>query len=95
MPAILFAAGALLLDLAKRYLPTLVGRLMLAMGIGLATNNLVLPQLKALVQAQVGGLPGIIVAYFGALGLDKAFTIILSALAANAAAKVFLKKLPA
>ncbi|PZO65224.1 MAG: hypothetical protein DI635_04105 [Pseudoxanthomonas suwonensis] len=93
MPAILAALGAFLLNLARQYLPGIVGRLMLAIGIGFVAHEVAVPSLLGLIQSQLSGLPTVILAYFGALGLDVCVTIILSAIAGRAAQKVLLTKL--
>lgn len=93
MPAILTAFGALLINLLRQYIPGMVGRVLLAFGIGLFTHQVALPALSAMLQTRVSAMPPVLVAYFYALGLDICFTIILSAYAARAAQRVILRKL--
>ena len=93
MPAIIMALVTALVGAARQYLPGIVGRLLLALGIGLAADQLVLPTLNGMIQSQLSGMPSVVYAYAGALGIDKAATMILSALAARASQKVLLKKL--
>lgn len=93
MPAILGALGAMLITLARQYLPGLIGRVLLAFGIGLTTYNVVLPALKGLFQEKLNALPPVVQAYAGAIGIDVVFVMILSAFAANRAQRVILSKL--
>lgn len=93
MPLIIGALVSALFGAARTYLPGIVGRVLLTLGIGLAAHKLAVPALMGMVQTRVSGLPSVLLAYFGAFGLDVAITIILSALAARAAQKVLLTKL--
>lgn len=92
MPAIIGALVAALLTAARTYLPGIVGRVLLALGIGFATHQVAMPALVSMLSAQVGALPPLLRAYFGALGLDVVATMILSAHAANAVGRAFLTK---
>lgn len=91
MPALVVWLGEMLASVAG----TMLIRALLAVGIGLATTAVfhaanVGPKIAALL-----GQAGPLVGYIGFFGLDKAITIILSALAARAAtnaAKAFLTK---
>ncbi|PJK12474.1 hypothetical protein CO613_11430 [Lysobacteraceae bacterium NML07-0707] len=94
IPALSALLGALitaLLGAAKKYLPTLVGKVLLAFGITIATSEIVLPSLIAFVQSHMSGMPRLVFAYVGALGIDKVVTMILSALAANKVGSLALK----
>lgn len=93
MPAIIGALIAALMGALREYLPTLFGRVMLAFGIGLFTHQVAMPALLGMIQSRLGGLPGVLAAYFGALGIDVCITIVLSAAAAKAAQKVLLSKI--
>lgn len=92
MPLIIMALVTALMSALRELLPGLVGRLMLAIGIGFATQKLAMPALLAFVQAKVSGMPQLIVAYFGALRVDVCVTIMLSAILATRAQRVFLSK---
>ncbi|WP_064749620.1 DUF2523 family protein [Lysobacter antibioticus] len=93
MPLIIGALVSALLNALRTYLPGIVGRVLLAIGIGAAVKEVALPALLGLIQAKVGTLPSLLLAYFGALKLDIAITLILSAMAAKATQKVMLAKL--
>lgn len=93
MPAILGALGALLVQLAREYLPGILGRALLAFGIGFTAYELGMPALIAFIQSKVNAMGAVYIAYFKALGLDVVCTMILSALIAVRAQKVALSKL--
>lgn len=93
MPLIIGALISALINALRTYLPGIVGRVLLALGIGFATHTLAMPALLGMIQTRVSGLPAVLLQYFGALGIDVAITIILSALAARAAQKALLTKL--
>ena len=93
MPAIVASIVGWLISALRQWLPGIVGRVMLALGIGLATHQIVVPSLLALVQARVAALPPSLVAYFGALDVEIVVTMILSAAASHKAQKVVLRKL--
>lgn len=93
MPAILGAIGALLIQLLRQYLPGLVGRVLLAFGIGLVTYNVALPALRGMLADRLNALPPVVEAYAGAVGIDVVAVMIFSALAANRAQRVLLSKL--
>lgn len=95
MPLIVGAIVAALINALRTYLPGIVGRVLLALGIGFATHTLAMPALLGMLQTRASGLPAILLAYFGAFGIDVAITIILSALAARAAQRALLTKLGA
>lgn len=87
------AIGGFLFNAARQYLPGIVGRVLTALGLGFFLNEVAVPSLLGMIQSQVGGLPGVMASYFGALGLDVCTTIILSAVAGRAAHKMVLGKL--
>ena len=93
MKAIIFALVGYLISALREYLPGIVGRILLALGIGLATQAIAMPAMLAFVQSKVDGMPEKIVGYFGALGMDVVCTLLFSALAARAAQRVLLKKI--
>lgn len=93
MPLILGALGALLMQMLRQYLPGILGRVLLAFGIGFVTHKLAMPALKAFIETKVSGLPALVVAYWGATGLSVATTMLLSCWLAVIAQKAFLAKL--
>lgn len=93
MPAILGALVALLIQAARQYLPGIVGRILLAFGIGLTVHEVAMPALKAFVQSKLGALPSVLIAYVDATGFGIAVTMILSAIAAGVTQRAFLAKL--
>ena len=68
----------------------LVGQVLSTFGLTMVSFNSVLPQLKSLLASQIAGLPGWAVNLIGALGLDVAMTIIVSALSVRMAWKVWI-----
>lgn len=93
MPLLIGALVAALMNALRAYLPGIVGRVLLALGIGFVTHTLAMPALLGMIQTRASGMPALLLAYFGACGFDVAITIILSALAARASQKVLLSKL--
>jgi hypothetical protein len=93
MPAIIGALIAALFQALRQYLPGILGRVLLAFGIGFVTHTVAMPALISFVQSKVGSLPAVLAAYFGALGFDVAVTMILSAWIAARSQSVILSKL--
>lgn len=93
MPQIIAALVALLISGARQYLPGIVGRVLLALGIGFVTHEVAMPALKAFVESKFAALPPILQAYWGATGIGIAITMILSAIIAGRAQKAVLSKL--
>lgn len=93
MPAIIGALVAFLIQALRQFLPGIVGRILLAFGVGLATYKLALPSLIGMAESYFGRLPGSLYAYAGAIGLDVVAVMILSAFAANRIQRVVLSKL--
>jgi uncharacterized membrane protein len=93
MPLIIGALISALLQALRTYLPGLVGRVLLAFGIGLVTNEFAMPALKAYVQGKLSGLGSLGVAYWNATGIGVCVTMIISAILARASHRVLLKKL--
>ncbi|PJJ98281.1 hypothetical protein CO615_09765 [Lysobacteraceae bacterium NML75-0749] len=94
LPALSVIFGGLITSLlaaAKEYLPTLIGKVLVAFGFAVVTNEIVVPNLIAYVQSHMSGMPRLVFAYVGALGIDKVVTMILSALAANKVGELALK----
>lgn len=93
MPAVVAAIVGWLISALREYLPGIVGRILLTLGIGFATKTLVLPSLLGMIQARVAGLPALALAYFNAFGLDVCITIILSAAVAVQAQSFMIKRM--
>lgn len=70
----------------------LIGRALLALGIGYGTYNFVMPSFVAMVQGQLSGLPGTMIAVLGAAKVDVAVTIIFSAISVRMASRIFFRK---
>ena len=82
----------LFVNAGRQWLPGIFGRVLSAWGVGLTTTKMVIPALLGLVQTKVSALPPTLLAYFGALGLDVCFTLILSAIAGRYIQKAILAK---
>lgn len=93
MPMILGALVAALLQGLRTYLPGIVGRVLLAFGIGVFTHTMAMPALKAFIQGYIGGLGSVAVAYFEASGFGVFTTLVLSAIMATRVQRVALAKL--
>lgn len=93
MPQIIGALVAFLIGALREYLPGIIGRILLAFGIGAFTHTIAMPALKSFVQSKIAGLGSIGVAYWDATGLGIMVTMILSAIAAAKAQKIVLSKL--
>lgn len=93
MPLIIGALISALIGALRQYLPGIVGRLLLTIGIGFVTHTLAMPALLGMIQAKVSSLPPILFAYYGATGLDVCVTMWLSAIAAKATQRILLQKL--
>lgn len=94
MPAIIGLAISLLIDLLRKYLPGIVGRILLTLGFTFVTQTVAMPSLLAMIQTRVSGMPSVMLAYFGALRLDVCISLILSAMAANKAQQLIFSKRP-
>ena len=68
----------------------IVGKVLSTFGLTMVSFNSLLPQLKSLLSEQVAGLPGWAINLIGALGLDVAMTIVVSALSVRMAWKVWI-----
>ncbi|QSQ54083.1 DUF2523 domain-containing protein [Xanthomonas translucens pv. undulosa] len=93
MPMIIGALVAMLMQALRQYLPGIVGRILLAFGIGFVANEIAMPALKSYIAAQLPGLGSVGVAYWDASGVGPAVTIILSAYAAAITQRAVLSKL--
>jgi hypothetical protein len=93
MPVIIGALVAAIVTALRTYLPGIIGRILLALGIGFAVKEIAIPSLIALVNTYLVALPPILMAYFGALKIDVCISLILSAFAAKATQKAMLAKL--
>lgn len=93
MPMIIGALISALISALRTYLPGIVGRVLIALGIGVATETIAMPALKEFIQSKLGGLPAVLVAYWDATGIGIMVTMILSAMLANRAQRAFLSKL--
>jgi hypothetical protein len=92
MPAILIGLVGLLWDVARAVLPSIVGKIMLTLGLTWATTTLVLPDLLAFVQSHASGMPAAAVSFLAYINFDKAITMILSAGVARTAGKAVLSR---
>ena len=68
---------------------------LVALGLGLGTQGVVVGPALDYVQSSIGGLPGNIADWLGVLNIDKYFTIIGSAYVAGVTKRVILRKLGA
>lgn len=93
MPMIIAALVSMLLQALRQYLPGIIGRVLLAFGIGLVTHEVALPAIKSFIQSKLSALGPVLVAYFDYTGFGIAVTMILSAWAATYAQKAMLAKL--
>lgn len=93
MPAVVMALVGWFISALRQYLPGIVGRVLLALGIGFVVKTVALPSLLALVASRVDAFTPTMRAYFGAFGIDMAVTIILSACAARAGQKMLLRRM--
>jgi len=93
MPMIIGALVAMLMQALREYLPGILGKVLLAFGIGFVTHEFAMPALKSYIQSQLAGLPSLLVAYWDATGIGIMVTMILSAILAAKAHRVLLSKL--
>lgn len=70
----------------------LIGRVLMAMGIGYATYNFAMPEFLAMAQSAMGSLPANAIAIMAAIKADVAITIIFSAIAARMASRIIFRK---
>lgn len=89
LPAVI---GGVLVTLARTWLASIIGRVLLTMGIGLFAYTYAVPSLVQFVGAQFTALPAFVRFSVGASGIDVVCTAVLSALAVKATARVFFAK---
>lgn len=70
----------------------LIARAMIALGIGYGTYEFVMPSFVGMVQSQLSGLPGTMVAVMAAAKVDVAVTILFSAISARMATRIFFRR---
>lgn len=92
MPQIIAALVALLFSALRQYLPGIIGRVLLAFGIGFVTHEVAMPALKSFVESKFSAIPPVFQAYWGATGIGVAVTMILSAWLATRAQAAILSK---
>ena len=90
MPVFLVALVGLIWDVARAVLPSIVGKIMITLGLSVAVTKFVLPDALGYVQSHMGGMPGTVIALFGYLNVDKFISLVLSAAVARAAGKAVL-----
>ena len=90
----LLALGSIIINLLRQYLPGILGRVLLAFGIGFAAHSFAVEPMLNLIQAQTGSLPAVLAQTFSAIGMDKVITMIFSAYAAKTASNLILSKRP-
>lgn len=88
----MFAIGKWIVSALAYSMSGLIGRALLALGIGYGTYEFAMPQFKAMIQSQLSGLPGTILQVLAAAKVDVAVTIILSAVSVRMAARIFFRK---
>lgn len=89
LPAVI---GGVLVTLARIWLASIIGRVLLTIGIGLFAYTYAVPSLTQFVGAQFSALPAFVRHSVGASGIDVVCTAVLSALAVKATARVFFGK---
>ncbi|MFC4729263.1 DUF2523 family protein [Coralloluteibacterium thermophilus] len=90
---ILAAIWPALLAFLTKYLPSLVGQVLLAFGVGLAVHTFAMPAFMNLVRSYTSGMSAWTLNQLGALGVDVCITMVFSAMTAAAAKRVVLSKL--
>jgi hypothetical protein len=70
----------------------LIGRVLLAMGIGYATYEFAMPAFVNMIRGQLSGLPGTMIAVLAAAKVDVAITILFSAISARMASRIIFRK---
>lgn len=74
------------------FLGGLVGKLFTLIGVTLAVNTFAMPAITNLIATRLLGLPAVWVQYLALTNIDKATTIILSALAISVADRVYVAR---
>ena len=93
MPQIILAAVAYLLSALRQYLPGIVGRVLLAFGMGYVSHEFAFPAVKAFIESKFGQLPPVLQAYWGATGMGIATTMLISAWIAGHTQRAVLSKI--
>ena len=75
-------------DTLRALLAPLVGRVMVTLGVGFMSYTMLLPELVSFVQQFLDGMSSEMVALLGALHVDKALTLIFSAMGVKMGARV-------
>lgn len=79
MPAIVAWIIGGFWNLARKVLPGIVGRIMLALGLTVVTTTLVLPDVLAFVQSKLGGVGADVINALAFFNIDKVVTMMISA----------------
>lgn len=69
-------------------LPGIVGRVMLALGVGVSSYQFLMPEILTWIQGYFNALGPDALAMLGALNVDKAFNLIISAIAVKFSMKL-------
>lgn len=96
MPAAIWAiiTGAIPLLWAglKKIAPELVIKILSAIGLTMATNKYVLPEMQSYISHYATGMTAEASNFLGAIGLGQAISMVLSAYTVSATTRVFLSK---
>lgn len=92
MPAIIAALGAVLIQLLRIWMVSIIGRVLLTIGVGIYAYKVGVPDLVDYVGARFMALPPFVRQSAGAMGIDKFVTLVLSALAVKITQRVFFGK---
>lgn len=90
MPALLLALVGLLWNVARAVLPSIIGKILITLGLSVAVSHFVLPDAIAFVQSHMGGITGDMVGFLAFINVDKMITMILSAAIARTAGRAVL-----
>ncbi|GAA0708511.1 DUF2523 domain-containing protein [Dyella marensis] len=92
MPAIIALVGRMLLWLVSTYAGQWVLKILVTLGLTVVTNKVAMPALLSLVQSYANGLPSVAYQTFGALGMDVACSMLLSASVTSATGRLVLRR---
>jgi len=90
MPVIIAALVGMLWNVARAVLPSIVGKILITLGLSVAVTRFVMPDLLAFITSHMGGISGDVLNLFGYINVDKFITLILSASVARATGKAVL-----
>lgn len=93
MPALIALVGRMLLWLVSTYAGQWVLKILVSLGLTVVTNKVAMPALLSLVQGYASALPAAAFQTFGALGLDVACSMILSATVTSVTGRMVLRRL--